>query len=101
MYNIYKIFPLLQYVNQRLQTHLELLMMRGIPLETCSAFNERWNNKFYYMVATCWLFLLNQKKLYTIIFNVLLCMLIQPPIPPPPVALRPNAGHGLLILEVF
>jgi hypothetical protein len=29
----------------------------GTPLETCWAFNERWNNKFYYKVASCWLFL--------------------------------------------
>jgi len=34
------------YVNQRLQIQLELLMMSGMPLETCRAFNERWNNKF-------------------------------------------------------
>ena len=47
------------YVSQRLQIKLELLMMSGIPLETCSAFNERWNNKFCYKVASCWLFLLN------------------------------------------
>jgi hypothetical protein len=49
----------LQYVNQRLQIQLELLMMSGMPLETCSAFNERWINKFYYKVASCWLFLLS------------------------------------------
>jgi len=48
------------YVNQRLQIQLELLMMSGIPLETCWAFNERWNNKFCYKVASCWLFLLKQ-----------------------------------------
>jgi hypothetical protein len=24
-----------------------------MPLETRSAFNERWNNKFYYKVASC------------------------------------------------
>ena len=47
------------YVNQRLQIQLELLMMSGVPLETCWAFNERWNNKFYYKVASCWLFPLN------------------------------------------
>ena len=47
------------YVNQRLQIQLELLMMSGMPLETCWAFNERWNNKFYYKVASCWLFLLS------------------------------------------
>ena len=46
------------YVNQRLQIQLELLMMRGMALETCWAFNERWNNKFCYKVESCWLFLL-------------------------------------------
>jgi hypothetical protein len=35
---------------------LELLMMNGMPLETCWAFNKLWNNKFYYTVASCWLF---------------------------------------------
>jgi hypothetical protein len=33
-------------------------MMSGVPLETCSAVNKLWNNKFYYKVASCWLFLL-------------------------------------------
>ena len=33
-------------------------MMSGVSLETRSAFNKRWNNKFYYKVASCWLFLL-------------------------------------------
>jgi len=47
------------YVNQRLQIQLELLMMSGMPLEKCWAFNERWNNKFYYKVAYCWLLLLS------------------------------------------
>jgi len=47
------------YVNQRLQIQLELLMMSGMPLDTCWAFNERWNNKFCYKVASCWLFLLS------------------------------------------
>jgi len=37
---------------------LELLMMSGMPIETCWAFNKRWNNKFYYKVASSWLFLL-------------------------------------------
>jgi hypothetical protein len=46
------------YVNQRLQIQLEVLMMSGMPLETCWAFNGRWNNKFYHKVASCWLFLL-------------------------------------------
>jgi hypothetical protein len=47
------------YVNQRLQIQLELLMMSGVPLETCWAFNERWNNKFCYKVESRWVFLLN------------------------------------------
>ena len=33
-------------------------MMSVMPLETCSAFNKFWNNKFNYKVASCWLFLL-------------------------------------------
>ena len=33
-------------------------MMSGMPLEICWPFNERWNSKFYYKVASCWLFLL-------------------------------------------
>ena len=37
---------------------LELLMMSGMPLETCWAFNQFWNNKFCYNVTSCWLFLL-------------------------------------------
>ena len=52
------------YVNQRLQIQLELLMMSGIPIETCWAFNERWNNKFYYKVASCWLFLLGHTTMH-------------------------------------
>jgi len=39
------------YVNQRLQIQLELLMMSGMPLETCWVVNERWNNKICYKVA--------------------------------------------------
>ena len=35
---------------------LELLMMSGVPLETCWAFNKLWNNKFYYKAASCWYF---------------------------------------------
>ena len=52
------------YVNQRLQVQLELLMMSGMPLETCWAFNERWNNKFCYKVASCWLFLLSHTTMH-------------------------------------
>jgi hypothetical protein len=35
-------------------------MMSGMTLETCWAFKKRLNNKFYYKVAYCWLFLLIQ-----------------------------------------
>jgi len=35
-------------------------MMSGMPLETCWAFNKFCNNKFYYKIASCWLFLLIQ-----------------------------------------
>jgi hypothetical protein len=38
-------------------TVFELLMMSGVLLETCSAINKHWNNKFYYTVVSCWLFL--------------------------------------------
>jgi len=31
-------------------------MMSCVPLETCSAFNKLWNNKFYYKAASCWYF---------------------------------------------
>jgi len=37
--------------------------MSGIPLKTCWAFNERWNNKFCYKVASCWLFLLSHSSI--------------------------------------
>jgi hypothetical protein len=33
-------------------------MMSCVQLETCWVFNKFWNNKFYYKVASCWLFLL-------------------------------------------
>ena len=35
---------------------LQLLMMSGVPLETCWAFNKLWNNKFYHKAAFCWYF---------------------------------------------
>jgi hypothetical protein len=38
--------------------------MSGVPLETCWAFNERWNIKFYYKVASCWLFLLSHTTMH-------------------------------------
>jgi hypothetical protein len=59
-------------------------MMSGLPLETCWAFNERWNNKFCYKIASCLLFLLNHtamhgsmiikfKKLFTFTFIYYFC----------------------------
>jgi len=39
-------------------------MMSVIPLETCLAFSERWNNEFCYKVALCWLFLLNHTAMH-------------------------------------
>ena len=42
------------YIYQRLQIQLKLLMMSGVPLETCWAFNKLWNNKFYYKATSCW-----------------------------------------------
>jgi hypothetical protein len=41
-------------------------MMSGMPLETCWAFNEWWNNKFYYKIASCWLFLLSLNTILNI-----------------------------------
>jgi len=38
--------------------------MSGMPLETCWAFSERWNNKFYYKVASCWLFLMSHTTMH-------------------------------------
>ena len=38
-------------------TVFELLMISGVSLETCWAIKKHWNNKFYYTVASCWLFL--------------------------------------------
>ena len=55
---------------------LELLMMSGMPLETCWAFNKFWNNKFYYKVTSCWLLLLIHTGMHesmNIIFQTSLC----------------------------
>jgi hypothetical protein len=38
-------------------TVFELLIMGGVSPETCLAIKKQWNNKFYYMVVSCWLFL--------------------------------------------
>jgi hypothetical protein len=53
----------------------ELLMTSGTPLETCWAFNKFWNNKFYYKVASCWLFLLIQNM------SLLICLSCRPSCP--------------------
>jgi len=42
------------YVNQRLQIKLELLMMSGMPLETCWAFNERWISLSITLLYNIW-----------------------------------------------
>jgi hypothetical protein len=34
----------------------DLLMMSGVSFETCWTIKKHWNNKFYYTVASCWLF---------------------------------------------
>jgi len=41
-------------------TVFELLMMRVVSLETIK---KHWNNKFYYTVASCWLFLYDKHSL--------------------------------------
>ena len=38
-------------------TVFELLMMSSVSLETFWAIKKHWNNKFYYTVSFCWLFL--------------------------------------------
>ena len=50
-------------------------MMSGMPLETCCAFNERWNNKFYYKVASYWLFLLSHTTMHGSMNVKLLCLI--------------------------
>jgi hypothetical protein len=39
-------------------------MMSGVPLEICQAFNKRGNNKFYYKVASCWIFILRHTAMH-------------------------------------
>jgi len=38
-------------------TVFELVMMGGVSPETCWAIKKHWDDKFYYMVASCWFFL--------------------------------------------
>jgi len=44
-------------------TVYELLMMSDVSLETCWAIKKHWNNKFYYTVASCCLFLYDLQNL--------------------------------------
>jgi hypothetical protein len=46
----------LVYITRECKNSLELLMMSGVPLKTCWAFNKLWNNKLYYKAASCWCF---------------------------------------------
>ena len=41
----------------------ELLMMGGVSPETCWAIKKHWNKKFYYTVASWWLFLWDWKSI--------------------------------------
>jgi hypothetical protein len=66
------------YVNQRLQIQLQLLMMSGMPLETCWAFDEGWSDEFWYRVASCWLFLLSHIMMHGSI-NIKLKNFCPPP----------------------
>jgi hypothetical protein len=78
--------------NQRLQIQLELLMMSGVPLETCWAVNERWNNKFCYKVAFCWLFLRNYTTMHGSM-NIKLHLLIRYSTASRRTRRRPQAVH--------
>ena len=51
-------------------TVFELLMMSGVSLETCRAIKKHWNNKFYYTVASCWLFLYDMKRSVVAVIQV-------------------------------
>ena len=46
------------YMMHRMQIQFRVPDVNGVPLETCWASNKLWNNKFYYKVSSCWLFLL-------------------------------------------
>jgi hypothetical protein len=41
-----------------------LTVFAASGLHTHRAFNERWNDKFYYGVASCWLFLLSHTTMH-------------------------------------
>jgi len=55
-------------------TVFELLMMCGVSPETCWAIKKHWNNKFYYMVASCWFFLWDLKNYICVLVLVTLMM---------------------------
>jgi hypothetical protein len=60
-------------------TVFELLMMSGVSPETGWAIRKHWYNKFYYTVASCWLFLcilyydarIHEHQIYPIICNTI------------------------------
>jgi len=56
-------------------TVFELLIMSGVSLETYWAIKKHWNNKFYYSVASCWLFLYN--LFYLWLFSSWLCIFLN------------------------
>ena len=56
-------------------TVFELLMMSGVSLETCWEIKKHWNNKFYYTVASCWLFLYDFfNKRYSVCVETAQCL---------------------------
>jgi hypothetical protein len=55
IYQIY-IYVYMSIYTRGCKYSLELLIMSGVLLETCWAFNKLWNNKFYYKAASCWYF---------------------------------------------
>jgi hypothetical protein len=46
------------------------LMMDSVSSETCWAIKKHWNNKFYYTVASCWLFLWD-------LFSLCVCVCVR------------------------
>jgi hypothetical protein len=75
------------YVNPEAAiTVFELLMMGGVSLKTCSAIKKQCNNKFYYTVASCWLFVydlyydarIHEHQAGNIVQIVLVTFIIEP-----------------------
>ena len=91
----------LVYIHMWCKYSLELLMMSDMPLETCWAFNKRWNNKFYYKVASCWLFIRIHTtihgsmniKFYLLIY-VFFILAQQPPVGQGPLIVEDSRSHS-------